>query len=199
MSLRSVGGRLTTIGAKPLKMNYVAVSDSIQLVNWSPPFSAWQFDGGAVIDGDGVVTLPTVGARVSCLMRNDYASQWTFSTEVFSEAMSPNPANHPYASRLYGSTHYAGDGVTQVPNSSGYHGNGNAATFVTSTWRRNPTSPDRMNGLWTNSGGPLVKFVRINISCDGVYAAPGNKYRLPVFAQFNGTPDYSHYFLKGIG
>lgn len=201
MTLYSIGRRLKTVGGKTLNINNSPLIVNPQDANRCPPFSQWTLTSGATVDSNGVLTFNSIGATAtSPFLPADGLATWTFSAEVYCDNQSPSATFQPNSSRLYSSSHFAADKTTPANNTSGYSGNGNAASIPRSAWSPRYTANGSTQGSWTNSGGPQVMYVRIIIAADASWIAPPISYRLPMFTAHSIAvyPQYSHWYLKGI-
>ena len=136
--------------------------------NLAPPFEKWTLSGGAFVDADGVLHLPSYSASASSpLMPIGGSPNWGWSAEYWSDVAKPSSELGGY---LQGSDYYNFQGVA-AKNTAGYTGNGNAGTYPVQTWTRKS---------WSYVAGNGITFLRWRVSMSTTYTASYVKIRLPM-------------------
>jgi hypothetical protein len=155
-------------------------SDFAGSENRVPGFEYWELGGGAYVDSNGVLQLPSYGATAISPMIPIERQHWTFSADYFSTGASPYwPGAGGY---LQGSDYWNADGSAAY-NDGGYTGNGNAAEYPLNTWTRKS---------WGYLGGNNIAYMRINIQANATYTAPSFSVRNPALTT-TGSTTYSPY------
>lgn len=198
MPLHSVGRRLQTAGGGALQVGGAPVLDERALFNFVPPFSQWALLNGATVDAEGVLTLPSIGARAqSPRMRIDGPDMIGLSAEAYSDEASPQAAYNGDAGLLYSTSYFAADGVTTAYTIPGNYGsNGRAQRFPKGEW--SARTPTIGGGGWGLSIGPDIAYVVWILNADATYSSPNIKFRRPMGLRLAQYEPYAHYYRKGL-
>jgi|GEM_PF-615955 len=163
--------------------------------NLLPDFVGWELGGGAYINENGELVLPSPGAYArSPFIDVNYASKGYFSAEYWSDQESVRTEFKPDAGRLLNTEYYDAN-KQPTTNRSGYTGNGSARKFPKNQWWRQE---------WGGDGspigfdlGPNVKYVRVKISADTTWTSPSYKVRKPMLTTTGEWTPYGVYHSSG--
>ena len=149
-------------------------------------FDSWELEGGAYIDNDGTLILPSTGAKAWSPYMYVNGNQWSFTADALSTSISTRYVSENKAA-WYMKTLYFDDNLdpTNAPENSravGAQGNGSAGKLDLNTWAE--AKP------WTTEiYASNIKYVRMCLSVDGEYSLATTKYKNPKFVSYTTQTD----------